>query len=151
MEIPLDNTLFFYYKFLGILGNEVSRGDSMTGYDLHSELSVLQLGEVTLCLMPGEIFPELVSGKGLGEGDPTPLSEIAQDRGVQNLLIVGLCNDELGYIIPPSNYLLNEKAPYIDTATDATGENHYEETNSTGIATAQMIADAFAAALEKLG
>ncbi len=151
MEIPLDNTLFFYYKFLGILGNEVSRGDSMTGYDLHSELSVLQLGEVTLCLMPGEIFPELVSGKGLGKGDPTPLSEIAKDRGVQNLLIVGLCNDELGYIIPPSNYLLNEKAPYIDTATEATGENHYEETNSTGIATAQMIADAFAAALEKLG
>ncbi len=151
VEIPLDNTLFFYYKFLGILGNEVSRGESMTGYNLHSELGVLQLGEVALCLMPGEIFPELVSGKGLGEGDPTPLSEIAQKYGVQNLLIVGLCNDELGYIIPPSNYLLNEDAPYIDTVTDATGENHYEETNSTGIATARIIADAFAAALEKLG
>ncbi len=150
VEIPLDNTLFFYYKFLGILGNEVSRGDSMTGYDLHSELSVLQLGEVTLCLMPGEIFPELVSGKGLGEGDPTPLSEIANGYGVQNLLIVGLCNDELGYIIPPSDYLLHPDAPYIDTITDERGENHYEETNSTGIATARILADAFARALEQL-
>ena len=65
LKIPLDNTLFFYYKFLGILGSEISRGESATGYVLHSELGVLQVGEVTLCLMPGEIFPELVSGKGL--------------------------------------------------------------------------------------
>ena len=150
LEIPLDNTLFFYYKFLGILGNEVSRGKSATGYVLHSELGVLQLGEVTLCLMPGEIFPELVSGKGLDRHDPMPLCEIAADHGVQNLLIVGLCNDELGYIIPPSNYLLHPETPYMDTVTDATGENHYEETNSTGIATAQIIADAFAKAIEQL-
>ena len=150
LEIPLDNTLFFYYKFLGILGNEISRGDSDTGYVLHSELGVLQLGKVTLCLMPGEIFPELVSGKGLDRHDPIPLCEIAADHGAQKLLIVGLCNDELGYIIPPSNYLLHPETPYMDTITDATGENHYEETNSTGIATAQIIADAFAKALEKL-
>ena len=150
LKIPLDNTLFFYYKFLGILGNEVSRGKSATGYVLHSELDVLQIGEVTLCLMPGEIFPELVSGKGLDRHDPMPLCEIAADHGVQNLLIVGLCNDELGYIIPPSNYLLHPETPYMDTVTDATGENHYEETNSTGISTAQIIADAFAKALEKL-
>ncbi len=150
IEIPLDNTMFFYYKFLGILGNEVSRGDSATGYLLHSELGVLQAGEVTLALIPGEIFPELVSGKGLGEGDPKPLSEIAAAHGVQNLLIVGLCNDELGYIIPPSNYLLHPDTPYVDTVTDENGENHYEETNSTGIATADLIADAFAAALQAL-
>lgn len=150
LKIPLDNTLFFYYKFLGILGSEISRGESATGYVLHSELGVLQVGEVTLCLMPGEIFPELVSGKGLDRHDPIPLCEIAADHGVQNLLIVGLCNDELGYIIPPSNYLLHPETPYMDTVTDATGENHYEETNSTGIATAQIIADAFAKALEQL-
>lgn len=150
LKIPLDNTLFFYYKFLGILGSEISRGESATGYVLHSELGVLQVGEVTLCLMPGEIFPELVSGKGLDRHDPIPLCEIAADHGVHNLLIVGLCNDELGYIIPPSNYLLHPETPYMDTITDATGENHYEETNSTGIATAQIIADAFAKALEQL-
>lgn len=150
IEIPLDNTMFFYYKFLGILGNEVSRGDSATGYLLHSELGVLQAGEVTLALIPGEIFPELVSGKGLGEGDPEPLAGIAAEHGVQDLLIVGLCNDELGYIIPPSNYLLHPDTPYMDTVTDENGENHYEETNSTGIATAGLIADAFAAALQAL-
>lgn len=150
MEVPLDNTLFFYYKFLGILGNEISRGNSMTGYDLHSELGVLQLGQVTLALIPGEIFPELVSGAGLGERDPLPLSEIAAKHGVQNLLIVGLCNDELGYIVPPNQYLLHPDTPYMDTVTDASGENHYEETNSTGIATADLIADAFDLALKNL-
>lgn len=150
LEIPLDNTMFFYYKFLGILGNEVSRGKSATGYVLHSELSVLQLGEVTLAMIPGEIFPELVSGQGLGQGDPASLSEIAAGHGVRELLIVGLCNDELGYIIPPSDYLLHPDTPYMDTVTDGKGENHYEETNSTGILTAQRIADAFSLALGQL-
>ncbi len=150
MEIPLDNTLFFYYKFLGILGNEVSRGAGRTGYDLHSELSVLQLGSLTLALLPGEIFPELVKGQGLGKKDPTSLSDIAGAHGIQDLLVVGLCNDELGYIVPPSQYMLNDQRPYFDTVIDDTGENHYEETNSTGIDTAQRIAYAFQTALDQL-
>ncbi len=149
IAVPLDNTLFFYYKFLGILGNETSRGKSDTGYVIHSELSVLSLGSVTFALIPGEIFPELVSGKGLCDDDPEPLEQIAARYDVERLLIIGLCNDELGYIIPPSNFLLNDDLPYIETVTDAMGENHYEETNSTGKETAACIAKAFETALKK--
>lgn len=151
MEIPLDNTLFFYYKFLGILGNETSRGKSDTGYVIHSELGVLSLGSVTLALIPGEIFPELVSGKGLGEGDPEALEQIAARYGAERLLILGLCNDELGYIVPPSDFLLHGELPYIESAKDETGESHYEETNSAGRETAACIARAFEAALKKQG
>ncbi len=149
IEIPLDNTLFFYYKFLGILGNETSRGKSDTGYVLHSELGVLSLGSVTFALIPGEIFPELVSGQGLCADDPEALEQIAARYDAERLLIVGLCNDELGYIIPPSNFLLNDDLPYIEAVTDAKGENHYEETNSTGKDTAACIAKAFETALKK--
>ena len=150
VELPLDNTFFFFAKFLGILDNEIIGGESDTGYMLRSELGVLTAGSVTLALIPGEIFPELVSGQGLTEGDPEALSSIASRHGAEPLLVVGLCNDELGYIVPPGNFLVNEELPYIETVTDATGENHYEETNSVGKGTAAIIAWAFDEALAQM-
>ena len=108
----------------------------------------MSLGSVTLALIPGEIFPELVNGQGLHDGDPEALEQIAARYGVERLLIVGLCNDELGYIIPPSDFLLNDDLPYIEAVTDATGKNHYEETNSAGRETAACIAKAFETALK---
>ena len=69
---------------------------------------------------------------------------------MNELLIVGLANDELGYIIPPSDFLLNESAPYLKRTMDSRGEDHYEETNSVGPACAACIADAFEAAMNRL-
>ena len=150
LELPLDNTFFFFAKFLGILDNEIRSGESDTGYLLQSELGVLSLGSVTLALIPGEVFPELVSGQGLTAEDPESLTAIAARHGANSMLIVGLCNDELGYIVPPSKFLVNEELPYIETVTDNTGENHYEETNSVGKKTAELIADALERALEQM-
>ena len=68
---------------------------------------------------------------------------------MKKLLIAGLANDEIGYIVPPNNFLLHEIAPYITTPEDdARGENHYEETNSAGYRTAHCIAAAFESLLE---
>ncbi len=150
IEIPLDNTFFFFAKFLGIIDNKISRGNSETGYLVQSELGALRLGSVTLALIPGEIFPELVSGRGLEKQDPEALRSIASRYNVDKLLIVGLCNDELGYIVPPSAYMVNDELPYLETVTDTTGENHYEETNSVGKMTAECIAEAFEMALKNL-
>ena len=66
------------------------------------------------------------------------------------MLIVGLANDELGYIVPPSDFLVNEQRPYLDRTMDARGEDHYEETNSVGPACAACVASAFEAALSQL-
>ena len=158
-SIPLDNTAFMYYRFLGILDNTaVPDKTSGTGYALVSELSVLTLGDYTLTLIPGEIFPELVYG-GYFDDDmatspenenPVPLTEIAAQYGHDNLLICGLANDELGYIVPPNDFLLSPIAPFFDKIDDHKGENHYEETNSVGIHTAHCIAEAFEAALKAL-
>lgn len=133
----LDNTLFQYYKFLGILKNEVSR-DLLGRYQLHTELTLLKLGDLTLALLPGEIFPELVKGTG-DPADPEGLKQIAARYGLETLLVVGLANDEVGYIVPPSNFVLDEELPYL---REAEGD-HYEETNSLGMACAKDLAEAF--------
>lgn len=156
-QIPLDNPGFLLYRFLGSLSNEAVQGSGATGYDVKTEVSVLQLGDVTLLLIPGEIFPELVYGGGEmlynanpEAENPEPLCSIAQGYGVEKLLIVGLANDEIGYIVTPKDFLLNKENPYLDKTMDIKGENHYEETNSVGPECAEKIADAVAAVLDEM-
>ncbi len=153
--VPLDNPAFLLYKTLGILNNKALPAQSATGYGVETELSVLMLDDLAVVMIPGELFPELVSGAAYGDANPQgvnprPLCEIAQEKGISNLLIAGLANDEIGYIVPPSDFLLNETLPYIEKTMDYKGENHYEETNSVGPLCAQAIADAFERAVQKL-
>ncbi|MDO4739106.1 MAG: hypothetical protein Q4A66_00415 [Eubacteriales bacterium] len=154
--VPLDNPAFALYRFLGILHNEAVEGSSATGYHVRTELAALRLADVTLALLPGEIFPELVLGGEFGQmnperpENPEPLCQIAQRLGAGELLIVGLANDELGYIVPPSDFLLNEEAPYIKRTMDSLGEDHYEETNSVGPECAAAVARAFEETLRKM-
>ncbi len=140
----MENTLFLYYRFLGILGNQVRRG-LFGGYYIRSELTLLQLGDLTLALLPCELFPELVTDTG-DPADPAPLAETAKAYGIDNLIVVGLANDELGYVIPPSDFVLDEELPYIREAEG----RHYEETNSVSPYAAEAIAGAFEEALKKL-
>ncbi len=142
-ETRLENTLFVYYKFLGILGNEIRRGFA-GNYLLKTELNLLRIGDIILALLPGEIFPELVFGTG-EPGDPEALNTIAQRYGTQELVIVGLANDEIGYIVPPGDFLLDETAPYVQAAP-----GHYEETNSVGPYCARDLAQAFEEAFARL-
>lgn len=158
-EIPMNNTVYMYYRFLGILGNETKESAaSETGYSLVTELSILKLGNIHVAMIPGELFPELVTGEYLDETgerapvnptaeNPVPLAEIAAEYGVDNLLILGLANDEIGYIVPPNDFIVHPETPYLTNAGDIDGENHYEETNSVGIDAAGCIADAFRAVL----
>lgn len=143
-RVDLDNTLFIYYKFLGILGNS-GRQSLLGQYSLQTELSVLQIGQLTLALLPGEIFPELVYGPAQ-EGDPQPLRQIAGEFGLDELVVIGLADDELGYIVPPSDFALDPELPYF---REAEGD-HYEETNSVGRDCANAVAQAFRKALQQL-
>jgi len=155
ITVPLDNTAFLMYKYLGILGTKAVKAESATGYGVETEFSVMMLGDIALALVPGEIFPELVYPGKFGDANPEGVNppkftEIAAQYGVKQILIAGLANDEIGYIVPPSDFLLNEDAPYLEKTMDHKGENHYEETNSVGPACAGVIADAFEAALSSL-
>ncbi|MCR4905615.1 MAG: hypothetical protein K6A33_05995 [Clostridiales bacterium] len=156
-SVPLDNTTFLYYKFLGILGNEAKPGAGETGYELGTSLSVLRLGTKTLLLIPGEIFPELVFGGGRGDmaahperENPEPLGEILASHGLDDFFVVGLADDELGYIVPPDDFLVDERAPYLEAAKPADGSRHYEETNSVGRGCADAIANALRELLKSI-
>lgn len=150
ITVPLDNRIFEYYRFLGILDTPAVRGEGSTGYAVISELGVMCLGDFTFALIPGEIFPELVSGEYFPDTrcaspeneNPVPLSEIAASHGHSELFVIGLANDELGYIVTPNDFLVNPSNPYFEGIGDSYGENHYEETNSAGPMTAHVIAAA---------
>ncbi len=158
-SVPLDNTAFLLYKFLGILGNEPTRGGpdaGGTGYALNTTLSLLRLGDTALLLLPGEIFPELVFGGGRespanpGVENPEPLSVLLARHGIGDFFVVGLADDELGYIVPPDDFLTDEKAPYLQQAAPADGSRHYEETNSVGPRCAEKLAQALEDLLDRI-
>jgi hypothetical protein len=95
---------------------------------LHSEVNLLQIGPVWLVTVPGELFPKL----GLA------LKDRLRKAGAAWAGVIGLANDELGYILPEEDfrYPLNPLRP----------GNHYEETNSVG----KAIGPAVIAAVEDL-
>lgn len=143
ITVPMDNPLFMYYRFLGGLDHDVVAGTGDTGYSVKTTVSLLMLDDIAVPMIPGELFPELLLGQALASTDPKSLKEMADDVGASHLLAVGLCNNELGYIVPPSYYLVNPKLPYLDTIKDMTGENHYEETNSVGKKAAETVSKGF--------
>ncbi len=130
---------------------------SSTGYALKSEMSYFEIGSKKLLLLPGELFPELAYGgyltsetsaQGKGEDiNPAPLTKIAGD---DSLMFFGLANDEVGYIIPPNDFMLDETRPYLEHAYDRHSRKHYEETNSLGPHTADRIAEIFSAMMKEV-
>lgn len=159
LTVPLDNTVFLLARMLGILNARAVPGAGATGYALESELSVVRLGDMYLALIPGELFYELVSGRYLSSTaaapereNPEPLSAIMARYGLSadQLLICGLANDELGYIVPPNDFLLHPDTPYFANARDSAGRGHYEETNSVGPETANVVSAGFEACLSQL-
>ncbi len=148
---PVDNVVLTLACLLKILEADRYVLPYSKELALKTEISYYEIDDVKILMLPCELFPELAYGGYLDEENsaqgispdinPLPLTEIAQDG---NLLIFGLANDELGYVLPPNDFMLNEKSPYIDKAIDRFGRRHYEETNSMGPKTAQIIADNFA-------
>lgn len=124
---------------------------------LKTEMTYINFGGIPMLLIPCELFPELAFGGYLSEEEsaegkspsvnPTPLTEIA---GEKELLIFGLANDELGYVLPPNDFLLHPTQPYLEIPRDRLGRRHYEETNSLGPQTAQCLADCLASMMKKI-
>lgn len=147
---PVENPVLTIACQLGLLNADKYILPYTNQNALKTEISYYEIDELKILMIPCELFPELAYGGYLSaeesaEGEspeinPTPLTEIAGD---EKLLIFGLANDELGYVIPPNDFMLNESSPYLDKAVDRFNRRHYEETNSMGPETAPTIATAF--------
>jgi len=134
MEIPLDNPLFIIGSGLGIL----DRGHS-SWLKLRTEVAVMSIGPFTFLCLPGEVYPELVYGSvTTPQGRDFPTSLVPEPSLIEALpgkhkFVLGLANDEIGYVIPKSEW--DEEYPYLY----GKGSSPYGEMNSPGPETGNLI------------
>lgn len=148
--VKAENTLLLIAAKAGILEADEYRMPDGSGFAMKTEINYLEIDSLKILMIPCEIFPELVYGGYLSaeesatdcgaEINPLPLQEIVGD----DVMIIGLANDELGYVLPPNDYLLHPETPYFEIPRDIHERRHYEETNSMGPETAEKIAQTVA-------
>lgn len=156
--LPLDNQVYLLGWKLGVLDRQafvwqgdVDRAEALDKKNaagqrlcLRTELAWLRLGELDVAAIPGEIYPELVLGKVQDPPDagadfpdaPIEPGLYAQLKGPYRM-IIGLANDEIGYILPKRQW--DEKAPFCYGRKKA----QYGEVNSLGPDTAPLLCKAF--------
>ncbi len=137
IALPVANPTFLAAPVLGVL----DRGHVKLGY-MRTEVALVTLGQASLLCIPGEIYPELVNGGienapggdyGIAPLEIPPLRELMPGT---IKLVLGLANDEIGYIIPKSEW--DQVPPYLYGSTKSV----YGEMNSLGPDTALLIHEA---------
>lgn len=144
VTVPLEYGLLELGVAADLLGTTIVRDSSAPAkFSVISEVGYLEIGtDIVMLTVPGELIPELVYGNVVDKtqaylGTDWELDCTAdlldEDKTV---LVMGLCNDALGYIVPDNDF-----APFIADSlwnTDA-GEKlwgpahrHYEEMLTTG-------------------
>lgn len=132
--LPFDNKMFRLASVIGI----INRGTSGK-WKIRTEMAAWSIGEASFLSIPGEIYPEIING-GIEspEGqdyhiNPVEIPPLRSQMPGEFKFVIGLANDELGYIIPKSEW--DNKAPWIYNSTDEL----YGEENSLGPETAPII------------
>jgi hypothetical protein len=155
--LPLDNKLYLLGRKVGVLERQAflwdgdpykaepaAADEAKKPLCLKTEVGWLRLGDLEAAAIPGEIYPELVLDKVQDPVDPgadfpdAPIEPAVykQMRGPHRILI-GLANDEVGYIIPKRQW--DEKPPFCYGRKKA----QYGEENSVGPETAPILCRAF--------
>ena len=154
-DVPIENVLFQLAFQSGMFDRSLSNYEDGELLDpsrtplVQTEITMLDVGNIRMQSVPGELLPELAIGgyddpaqpytdleSIIGDDNPNPpdLSQspegpyIKERMGRTHNWIIGLANDELGYFVPEYNYKLSEASPYFEQAPG----DHYEETNSLG-------------------
>lgn len=161
LMLPIDNWGFQAMFLSGVIDRETFDWDNtqiITEYNvpkLKTEIARIQIGDLEMLSVPGEAFPELAfggyDGSKIGnESDPLispdnpnpPDLDLAPDgpywfdlMSGEHAWILGLSNDEVGYIVPAYDFIVDPVSPYINEAEG----DHYEETNSLGAQTEPLL------------
>ncbi|MGC8988695.1 MAG: neutral/alkaline non-lysosomal ceramidase N-terminal domain-containing protein [Verrucomicrobiia bacterium] len=137
--VPVDNIGFMAAPVLGLM----DRGH--TGWKrLRTEVSLATIGDASIAALPGEIYPEIVNGGierppgGDFDIEPVEVPPIRQLMPGRVKFVFGLANDEIGYVIPKSEW--DRKPPYLYGSTRGV----YGEVNSVGPETAPILHKAIA-------
>jgi hypothetical protein len=138
LDLPLDNMAFLLAPVLGLIDRGHVRWKTV-----RSEVALLTLGEASIACIPGEIYPELVNGGverapgGDFDIDPLEVPPIRELMPGRIKFIFGLANDEIGYIIPKSQW--DRRPPYLYGSKKPV----YGEINSLGPETAHRLQEVF--------
>lgn len=141
--LPVDNIKFRVAALLRIIRRKFEKG-----FQTRSEVGLLQLGDTWIGTVPGELYPEIANG-GIEapEGNDLKLTQPIEVPALRSLMqgrmnmLFGLANDQIGYIIPKSQW--DEKAPYTYN------DKPYGEENSLGPDTAPLIHKAMSVLLKE--
>ena len=132
--VPFKNAMFRLGAVIGLL----DRG--MTGWwKVRTEMATWTLGPASFLTIPGEIYPEIINGgieapKGRDfEVMPQEVPPLRSKMQGEYKFVIGLANDELGYIIPKSEW--DNKEPWMYDGK----KEFYGEENSMGPETAPII------------
>jgi hypothetical protein len=155
--VPVHNALYRLARTAGVIRREGviwiesgekrgepnanDAGNSQSA--IESEVAYVRLGELHVACIPGELYPELVYGKYEDPAAPgADFPDAPLEPTVSALmpgpkwLLIGLANDELGYIIPKRQW---DKAPPY--AYDKDG-GQYGEVNSCSAEVAPIVMEA---------
>jgi hypothetical protein len=131
IAVPVHNSLYRAARSRGViereglvwtgdfqvLGNPMTPESAGQESAVESEVAYLRLGELHVACIPGELYPELVYGKfqepaeaNADFPDAPPEPTIASLMPSAKWLLLGLANDELGYIIPKRQW--DKAEPY---------------------------------------
>lgn len=139
VDFEVNNFIFLLAERAGLCNVTAFKEDGKIY--LTTEIGYVEIGKnIKIIEAPGEILPELVYG-GFFSADEsyngTEYPHAALNTYFaesDEILVFGLCNDAVGYIVPDNDYSASNE------------EGHYEETVSTG----SYSASAFSMAFEKL-
>jgi hypothetical protein len=132
--LPFENTMFRIAGIVGIL----DRG-MVGGWSVRTEMAAFKIGPASFITIPGEIYPEIINGGIIApegrdyEIQPVEIPAIRTKMQGEYKFVFGLANDEVGYIIPKSEWD-NEKPWLFNSESD-----FYGEENSAGPETAPII------------
>ncbi|MFN8241472.1 MAG: neutral/alkaline non-lysosomal ceramidase N-terminal domain-containing protein [Bacteroidales bacterium] len=143
--LPLDNKDFRLAKLFGIIKR---KGGGLRR--TFTELAAFNIGPASFLTLPGEVYPELVNGGieapenndfNIAPSETPPLRDMMKGRFK---FIIGLANDEIGYILPKSQWDVEKPFTYGRKSSP------YGEGNSLGPETARILHDSIVLMLKKL-
>ncbi len=133
LKINVSNEILTLAARQDILNSVIIKAEN--GYQLVTEIGYMELGnEVALFLCPGELDPSIAyggpsSGDAAWTGGEWTLPALKDITKCDNVLVVGLCNDQGGYILRDNEYHSflseNEEINVISSAAGSTIVNGY--------------------------
>lgn len=110
IRLEIENQIMYLAAKAGLFENLAIMTDD--GLRLVSEIGYMEIGtDIAVALIPGEIEASIAFGNGLSKDEAWSGEDwkydsmqkiVGEDR---ELLVFGLCNDQMGYIVPTNDYM----------------------------------------------